>query len=257
MVDTTNGYVMDKLEIDAVPLPTGSFTGLAMLSPGVNAELSGGTGANAGLGNAPVWANGQRDTSNTFLLNGVDARSLFNGKSTSQVDSARVVNNTGISGASSSQRNSGAEQRIRLSRDRRVDSFARAGIHPGSSREYFDVRRPTRLDQRRAHRHEHRFRHKQYSRNCYVHHGTNWLNADPFFYNADPNIPDERKESRTAPIHGGRRDRPADHEEQTLLLRQLPIHSRIGRRNWYLAGIRAARTYQGSLAAGLATAANN
>src|ERR1700722_5688312 len=45
MVDTTNGYVMDKLEIDAVPLPTGSFTGLAILSPGVNAELSSGTGA--------------------------------------------------------------------------------------------------------------------------------------------------------------------------------------------------------------------
>jgi hypothetical protein len=100
MVDTTNGYVMDKLEIDAVPLPTGSFTGLAILSPGVSAELSGGTGANSGLGNAPVWANGQRDTSNDFLLNGVDARSLFNGKSTSQVNSARIVNNTGVSNAS-------------------------------------------------------------------------------------------------------------------------------------------------------------
>src|ERR1700693_2116548 len=72
-VDTTNGYVMDKLEIDSIPLPTGSFTGLAILSPGVNAELSSGTGANAGLGNAPIWANGQRDTSNTFLLNGVSA----------------------------------------------------------------------------------------------------------------------------------------------------------------------------------------
>src|SRR5689334_20972244 len=95
-VDTTNGYVMDKLQIEAVPLPTGSFTGLAILSPGVNAELSSGTGANAGLGNAPVWANGQRDTSNTFMMNGVSAYSLFNGKSTSQVSSARVVNNTGI-----------------------------------------------------------------------------------------------------------------------------------------------------------------
>src|SRR6202162_460428 len=95
-VDTTNGYVMDKLEIQAVPLPTGSFTGLAILSPGVSAELSSGTGANAGLGNAPVWANGQRDTSNTYLMNGVNAFSLFNGKSTSQVASARVVNNTGI-----------------------------------------------------------------------------------------------------------------------------------------------------------------
>jgi hypothetical protein len=96
-VDTTNGYVMDKVQIDAVPLPTGSFTGLAILSPGVSAELPGGTGANAGLGNAPVWANGERDTSNTYLLNGVDARNLFNGKSTSQVLSARIVNNTGVS----------------------------------------------------------------------------------------------------------------------------------------------------------------
>jgi len=43
-VDTTNGYVMEKQQIDSVPLPTGSFTGLAILSPGVNAELGGGTG---------------------------------------------------------------------------------------------------------------------------------------------------------------------------------------------------------------------
>ena len=60
----------------------------------MNAELSPGTGANAGLGNAPIWANGQRDTSNSFLLNGVDASNLFNGKSTSSVSSARIVNNT-------------------------------------------------------------------------------------------------------------------------------------------------------------------
>src|SRR5579863_8366392 len=95
-VDTTNGYVMDKSQIDTVPLATGSFTGLAVQSAGVNAELSGGTGANSGLGNAPIWANGQRDTSNSFLLNGVDASNLCNGKSTSQVDSSRVINSTGV-----------------------------------------------------------------------------------------------------------------------------------------------------------------
>src|SRR5581483_11624080 len=78
-VDATNGYVLDKGQIDAVPLPTGSFTGLAILTPGVNAEVSGGTGANSGMGNAPIWANGQRDTSNSFLVNGVDASNLFNG----------------------------------------------------------------------------------------------------------------------------------------------------------------------------------
>ena len=96
-VDTTNGYVLDKAQIEAIPLPTGSFTGLAILSPGVNAELPSGTGALSGLGNAPIWANGQRDTSNSFSLNGVDVSNLFNGKSTSNVGSARVVNSTGVS----------------------------------------------------------------------------------------------------------------------------------------------------------------
>src|ERR1700685_4012045 len=94
-VDTTNGYLMEDQQIQAIPLPTGSFTGLAILSPGVNAELPGGTGVNSGLGNQPIWANGQRDTSNSFLLNGVDASNLFNGKSTSQVPSARIINRTG------------------------------------------------------------------------------------------------------------------------------------------------------------------
>src|SRR6202162_1745162 len=98
-VDTTNGYILEKDQIESVPLPTGSFTGLAILSPGVNAELASSSGVNSGLGNLPIWANGQRDTSNTFLLNGIDASNLFNGKSTSEVASARVVNNTGVSGA--------------------------------------------------------------------------------------------------------------------------------------------------------------
>ncbi len=95
-VDTTNGYVLDRAQIENIPLPTGSFTGVAILSPGVNAELPGGTGVNSGLGNAPIWANGERDTSNSFLLNGVDASNLFNGKSTSQVASARVSPGTGV-----------------------------------------------------------------------------------------------------------------------------------------------------------------
>jgi hypothetical protein len=94
--DTTKGYALDASQIESVPLSTGSFMGLAVLSPGVSAELSPGTGVNAGLGNAPVWANGQRDTSNAFLLNGVDASSIFNGKSTSSVASARIVLQTGI-----------------------------------------------------------------------------------------------------------------------------------------------------------------
>ena len=189
-VDTTNGYVMDKSRLTAVPLPTGSFTGLAILSPGVNAELSSGTGANAGLGNQPVWANGQRDTSNTFLLNGVDARNLFNGKTTSQVASARSRERTPASHVFGTERASRPEQRVHLPRDRRIVAFAGAGDRSGSSREHFDVRRAAGIHQRRAHRHEHRHPAPTiFTGALYVHRGTNWLNADPYFYNADPNIP--------------------------------------------------------------------
>src|ERR1700730_1731099 len=192
-VDTTNGYVMDKLEIDSVPLPTGSFTGLAILSPGVNAELPGGTGANAGLGNAPVWANGQRDTSNSFLLNGVDARSLFNGKTTSQVASARVVNNTGVSGASALSAipvQSSASVYLAIGeaipspapesiQELRVNTSMYDAQQGGTSGAHIDMSTASGTNSIHG--------------SAYVHRGTNWLNADPYFYNADPNIPASEK----------------------------------------------------------------
>ena len=124
--DTTNGYVLDKQQIQSIPLPTGSFTGLAILSPGVNAELAGGTGALSGLGNAPIWANGQRDTSNSFSLNGVDASNLFNGKSTSQVASARIINSTGAVDEYG-WRGRDSVCRVRVSIHRQRDSDACAG----------------------------------------------------------------------------------------------------------------------------------
>ena len=193
MVDTTNGYVMDKLEIDAVPLPTGSFTGLTVLSPGVSAELSGGTGANEGLGNAPVWANGQRDTSNDFLLNGVDARSLFNGKSTSQVSSARVVNNTGVSGSSglsSIPIQSSASVYLAIGesmpspapetiQEVRVNTSMYDAQQGSTSGAHIDMSTASGTNNIHG--------------SAYLHRGTNWLNADPFFYNADPNIPASEK----------------------------------------------------------------
>jgi len=84
-VDTTNGYVLGDSVIQNTPLGTGSFTQLAILSPGVNADLLGGSGSNTGLGNQAIWANGQRDTSNSFTLNAISGNNLFNGKTTSQV----------------------------------------------------------------------------------------------------------------------------------------------------------------------------
>ncbi len=93
--DATNGYTLDSAQIDLTPLATGSFTQVAVLSPGVNAELLSNLDSNAGLGNQPIWANGQRDTSNTFQVDGVDSTNLFNGKSSSGSSSQRYNFNIG------------------------------------------------------------------------------------------------------------------------------------------------------------------
>ena len=102
--DTTNGYTLDKAQIAATPLATGSFTQLAILAPGVSSQLLSGVGTDSGLGNQPIWSNGQRDTSNTFTIDGVDVTNLFNGKSSSQDVSQRYQFNIG-EGASTGGQN--------------------------------------------------------------------------------------------------------------------------------------------------------
>ncbi len=188
-VDTTNGYVMDDQQIQAIPLPTGSFTGLAILSPGVNAELPGGTGVNSGLGNQPIWANGQRDTSNSFLLNGVDASNLFNGKSTSQVASARIVNNTGVANPNSTTAapvQSTASVYLAIGQalptpapetiqEVRVNTSMYDAQQGATSGAHIDM--STMSGTNAIHG------------EAYWHRGTNWLNAAPFFDKEDPNIP--------------------------------------------------------------------
>ena len=192
-VDTTNGYILEKNQIDSIPLPTGSFTGLAILSPGVNAELPNGTGANAGLGNQPIWANGQRDTSNTFLLNGVDASNLFNGKSTSQVASARIVNNTGIAGASSTTAEiiqSTASPYLAIGQalptpapetvqEFHVNTSMYDAQQGSTSGAHIDMSTASGTNNIHG--------------SAYVHRGTDWLNAAPYFYNQDANIPASEK----------------------------------------------------------------
>lgn len=93
--DTTNGYTLSSDLIESVPLGTGSFTQLAILAPGVNADLLNGSGTNAGLGNQDIFANGQRDTSNSISFNGINANNVFNGKTSSQVSANRFVLSTG------------------------------------------------------------------------------------------------------------------------------------------------------------------
>ncbi len=188
-VDTTNGYVMESDKIESTPLPTGSFTGLATMSTGVDAELSGGTGANSGMGNAPIWANGQRDTSNSFLLNGVDASNLFNGKSTSQVDSARVINSTGVQtspGGGGGVIMSAASVYLSIGNalptpapetleEVRVNASMYDATQGATSGAHIDM--STKAGTNDMHG------------TVYVHHGTNWINAAPFFFNQDPDVP--------------------------------------------------------------------
>jgi hypothetical protein len=192
-VDTTNGYILEQEQIQSVPLPTGSFTGLAILSPGVNAELSSGTGANNGLGNQPIWANGQRDTSNTFLLNGVDASNLFNGKTTSSVGSARVVNNTGVANASNTTAEivqTSASPYLSIGQalptpapetvqEFRVNTSMYDAQQGSTSGAHIDMSTASGTNAIHG--------------SAYGHRGTDWLNAAPFFYNEDPNIPSNEK----------------------------------------------------------------
>ncbi len=188
-VDTTNGYVMETQQIAQTPLPTGSFTGLAILSAGVDAELPGGTGANSGLGNAPIWANGQRDTSNSFLLNGVDATNLFNGKSTSQVDSARVINSTGVQtspGGGGGVIMSAASVYLSIGnaiptpapetlQEVRVNASMYNADQGSTSGAHIDMSTKSGTNDLHG--------------TLYFHRGTNWINAAPFFFNQDPDVP--------------------------------------------------------------------
>jgi len=188
-VDTTVGYVLDKTEIESVPLPTGSFTGLATQSTGVTAEFSSGTGANSGLGNAPIWANGQRDTSNSFTLNGVDASNLFNGKSTSQVSSARVINSTGVQtspGGGGGEISSAASIYLSIGNaiptpapesisEVRVNASMYDAQQGSTSGAHIDLSTASGTNAMHG--------------TAYFHRGTDWINAAPFFFKQDPDIP--------------------------------------------------------------------
>ncbi len=192
-VDTTVGYVLDKTQIDAVPLATGSFTGLATQSTGVSAELPSGTGADSGLGNQPIWANGQRDTSNSFSLNGVDASNLFNGKSTSQVASARVINSTGVQtspGGGGGVIPSAASIYLSIGnaiptpapetlQEVRVNASMYDATQGSTSGAHIDLSTASGTNNLHG--------------TTYIHRGTSWLNAAPFFFNQDPDVPSDDK----------------------------------------------------------------
>jgi hypothetical protein len=187
-VDTTNGYGLDKQQIANIPLPTGSVFGAAILTPGVNAELPQGTGALAGLGNPPIWANGQRDTSNSFSINGVDASNLFNGKSTSEVGSARVINSTGVSTSNAGGGVIQSTASVYLSigngiptpapetvEEMHVNASMYDAQQGATSGAHIEVNTTSGTN--------------AYHATVYGRRGTDWINAAPFFFKNDPDVP--------------------------------------------------------------------
>jgi len=185
-VDTTNGYVLGELEINSAPLGTGSFTQLAILTPGVNADFLNGSGSNAGLGNQAIWANGQRDSSNSITVNGIDSNNLFNGKTTSQVTSNRFVLNTNENflGSGEIQTSSSVYDAIGQAlptppvetiEEIRVNASMYDASQGASSGAHVDTTTKSGTN--------------QYHGEVYEYHQTDAWNAAPFFRNADTSIP--------------------------------------------------------------------
>ena len=68
------GRVIDERAIKQLPLPTRNFQQLLALSPGTSASVSNNT--ELGRGDAVISVNGQRTTSNSVRINGIDANSV-------------------------------------------------------------------------------------------------------------------------------------------------------------------------------------
>jgi hypothetical protein len=185
--DTTNGYTLNQDLIEGTSLGTGSFTQLALLSPGVNADFLTGSGTNAGLGNQNIFANGQRDTSNSFSLNGAQTNNLFNGKSSSGVADNRAVLNTG----QNTSKTPGGEVQTSTS----VYSAIGQALPAPPQETLEEVRVNTSMydasegSYSGAHVSlQTRTGTNQYHGQAYEYHQTDAWNAAPFFFNQDPTL---------------------------------------------------------------------
>lgn len=180
--DTTNSYTLDKAQIAATPLATGSFTQLAILAPGVSSQFIAGVGTNQGLGNQNIWANGQRSTSNTMTLNGVDVTNLFNGQTASEQVSQRYQFNIGEGSSTAGQYQDNIA--VYGSNGNALPSPPPEFLHEISvATSMYDAQEGqtsgahigmiTTSGTNDLHG------------EAYGQRGTNWINADPFFYKQD------------------------------------------------------------------------
>jgi hypothetical protein len=119
----------------------------------------------------------------------VDASNLFNGKSTSSVASARIVNNTGVSGAGSTTAQviqSTASPYLAIGQalptpapetvqEFRVNTSMYDAQQGSTSGAHIDLSTASGTNTIHG--------------TAYIHRGTDWLNAAPYFYKQDGNIP--------------------------------------------------------------------
>ena len=238
-VDTTNGYVVDQLTIQETPLGTGSFTQLAILSPGVHADFLGGAGSNAGLGNQAIFANGQRDTSNSFSLNGISTNNLFNGNSTSQVGENRFVLNTG--------ENFGAGGAIQTSTSVYGAIGQALPTPPPEAIQEISVNAAMYDATQGAHSGAHisvitKSGTNELHGELYEEFQNSVMNAAPFFYNASPAITDQGPVPQPQPVR--REPGRADQEGQAVLFRGLSGRAHRGRGGCHQGRQRAPRADQ-------------
>ena len=224
-VDTTNGYVLDKQQLESIPLPTGSFTGVAILSPGVNAELSSGTGANCRIGQSADL--GQRPARH---------QQHFPAEWRRREQSVQR------------QEHEPGRFRARCEQHRRWRSPAARPPKPFRARaspylaigQALPTPAPETIQEFRVNTSMYDAQQGSTSGahidmstasgtndihgSVYVHRGTNWLNAAPYFLQRRTRIFRTTKSSGIAPLHCRRDSGRPDHQEQTLRLRQLPAH---------------------------------
>jgi Carboxypeptidase regulatory-like domain/TonB dependent receptor-like, beta-barrel len=188
--DTTNGYTLGADLVQSAPLGTGSFTQLAILSPGVNADLLSGSGTNAGLGNQNIFANGQRDSSNSFNVNGVNTNNLFNGKSSSSVSANRFVLNTGENFTAggeiqtSTSVYSAIGQALPSPPQETIEELhVNSSMYDASEGAYSGAHVSLQTKSGT----------NQFHGQVYEYHQTSAWNAAPFFRNSDPTIPADQK----------------------------------------------------------------
>ncbi len=80
LVDTENpaqGTVIDQDLIRQLPLPTRNFQQLLTLTPGTSGPVQ--NSSELGRGAAPIYVDGHRATSNSVVINGIDANSIGTG----------------------------------------------------------------------------------------------------------------------------------------------------------------------------------